>query len=320
MSSIWIEGESPYPRKLLVAGSGSIGVRHLANLRRLCPLATIAMLSRSDSAIQHFDKRGADFLFTSIDQAVDFSPVAAVIANPASHHIPISLKLAESGCHLLVEKPLSDSMESVDLLISKCQAKQLTLMVGYCLRFLPSLQAVVDLVRDGRVGRVLHIMSEIGQYLPDWRPGTDYRDGVTARSFLGGGAVLELSHEIDIMRWIGGSVSHVVASMGRVSDLELDVEDCADILIRFASGSHGLIHQDLLQRIPIRRTRIVGAEGTVCWDGVSDVASLHTPASSNCLIQTRRLNDRNDLYLDELRHFLGCVQAMHPPIMNGFDG
>jgi predicted dehydrogenase len=278
------------------------------------------MLCRPESAQHDVGVQDADFLLTSIDEAIDFSPAAAIIANPAPFHVPLALRFAEIGCHLLVEKPLADSMDSVDLLISKCKEKELTLMVGYCLRFFPSLQAMVSVVHNGGVGRVLHVMAEIGQYLPDWRPGEDYRDGVTARASLGGGAVLELSHEIDIVRWIGGPVRHVVASMGRVSDLEVDVEDCADILVRFSSGASGLIHQDLLQHTPMRRTRVVGTDGTAYWDGVLDIATLDTSSVGRVQIHARKLVDRNEMYLDELGHFLGCVQGMHQPTVNGFDG
>jgi predicted dehydrogenase len=320
MNSAWVEGKSPCPEKILVAGSGSIGRRHLANLRRLCPSATIGMLCRPESVRQQLFETGADVVLTSIDQAIAFSPTAAVIANPAPNHVALSLRLADSGCHLLVEKPLADSMESVDVLISNCQKRQLTLMVGYCLRFFPSLQAMIRLVHEGAVGRVLHVMCEIGQFLPDWRLGTDYRDGVTARASLGGGAILELSHEIDIARWIGGPICHVVAGMGRVGNLEVDVEDCADILVRFSSGARGVIHQDLLQRPPTRRTRVVGTEGTAWWDGLLDVAVLETPSAGRAQIDSRKLGDRNEMYLDELRHFFGCVFGMHLPLVDGYEG
>lgn len=320
MNSAWIEGKSPSPQKILVAGSGSIGRRHLVNLRRLCPSATIGMLCRSESVRPQLYELGANLVMTSIDQAIEFAPIAAIVANPAPNHVSLSQSLADSGCHLLVEKPLSDSMESVDMLISTCKKKQLILMVGYCLRFFPSLRNMVQLVHDGAVGKILHVMCEIGSFLPDWRPGTNYRDGVTARASLGGGAIFELSHEIDLARWIGGPICSVVAGMGRVGDFEVDVEDCADILVQFFSGARGVIHQDLLQRPPTRRTRVIGAKGTAWWDGVLDVAVLETPSGGRSDIESSKLGELNNLYLDELRHFFGCIVGLHLPLVNGDGG
>jgi len=299
----------------LIVGSGSIARRHLANLRMLRPKSRIVVLRRrqSDSG----DLPGADRVVDTLEDAIHERPETAIVANPAPFHVPVAQKLAEAGCHLLVEKPLSERMEGSNALIDTCASRGVTLMVGYNLRFCPSLQAMASMVADGAIGRILHVSAEIGQYLPDWRPATDYRTGVTAQAKLGGGALLELSHEIDIALWLGGAVASLTASLGRIGDLEIDTEDCADLLINFSSGARGYVHMDLLQRVPTRRCRAMGSAGTLEWDYFEDALRLGRPGEPWRQLEVPRLNQRNDMYLDELTHFFACVEQGVLPLVPG---
>lgn len=309
-----------FDQTVLVVGAGSIGRRHLANLRKLCPASRIVVLCRPESADDTLLTLGADHVVTSLAAALDERPHIAVVANPAPLHVPVAQEMADIGCHLLVEKPFSDRIDGVDRLIDTCDAKGLVLMVGYNLRFFPSLQEMASLVANDAVGRVLHVSAEVGQYLPDWRPNSDYRQGVTAQLKLGGGALLELSHEIDIALWMGGAIVGVAASLGRVSDLEIDTDDCVDLLLKFENGARGSIHMDLLQRVPVRRCRVVGATGTLEWDGIADRLLCGRPSSGWTDVAAPRLTDRNTMYVSELEHFLFCVANGLKPVTDGQAG
>src|SRR5262249_39063512 len=157
----------------------------------------------------------------------------AIIASPASAHLEAALALADAGIHLLVEKPIANSSEGVHELIERCRKHQLVLMVGYNLRFMPSLRRAKQMIESGVIGTVLSARVEVGQYLPQWRPHADYRQGVTAQSALGGGALLELSHDIDYILWILGLPAQLSASGGKYSNLEIDVEDMVEILLEY---------------------------------------------------------------------------------------
>ena len=98
------------------------------------------------------------------------------------------------------------------------------LAIGYNLRFLSSLQKFKSILDDKIIGDVWSVRSEVGQFLPSWRPNSDYRKGVSAQYALGGGVLLELSHDIDYLRWIFGEVAWVQAVLAQQSDLEIDVE------------------------------------------------------------------------------------------------
>lgn len=312
--------------RYVVVGTGSIGRRHIANLRRLVPHAHITAVKLSTAVDAHTAMPDhADRIVGTLAEAAAGLPHAAIIAGPATMHLAEAGALAEVGCHLMVEKPIADRLEGVDDLVALCKQRNLTLMVGYCLRFLPTLAALRNLVYSGAIGRVLSLHAEVGQYLPDWRPGMDYRRSVSSRAELGGGALLELSHEFDYVRWILGEPELVVASTSRLSDLEVDVEDSADILLTFPEkqgkpGPRATIHLDMFQRPACRQCKVIGSEGTAIMDCTAGSLRLYQ-------VQTERWQDvvvpqfsaRNDLYMTELRHFLQCIQTGAHPLVDGAD-
>src|SRR5204863_1092430 len=114
--------------------------------------------------------------------------------------------------------------------------------------------------------RLVAMQAQVGQYLPDWHPWEDYRRGVSARRDTGGGVILDLIHELDYLLWLNGEVSQVACVADHVSSLEIETEDVAAILLRFANGAIGTVHLDYLQRAPSRTCRLIGEDGTICWD------------------------------------------------------
>lgn len=310
------------PERYLIVSLGSIGRRHLRNLRILRPEALIAVWRQQSPVEPGETVDGADFLFSTLKQALEFGPTAAIIAGPASTHLPVSIKLAEADIHLFVEKPISDRLQGLEALLSLCRHKHLTLMTGYNLRFLPSLNETKRIVESGAIGNVVSVRAEVGQYLPDWRPATDYRCGVSAQSALGGGALLELSHDLDYLYWLFGLPDRVTARGGRYSQLEIDVEDTVEMLLEYEDPRRLVsLHLDMIQRVPIRRCRFIGSEGTVIWDSIADRIELHLASRGAWeVIDGFALTDRNQMYLEELRHFLDCAASGTLPHANGEDG
>ena len=264
---------------------------------------------------------GVDRFVYQVDDAVALRPDCVLITGPASQHVATALPFAERGIPLFIEKPLSDSLDEADKLLAACERGGVPPVVGYNLRFSRALQDVKRALADGIIGRVLAVRAEVGQYLPDWRPDSDYRYGVSARSELGGGALLELSHELDYVRWLVGEVSSIGAQVGRLSDLEIDVEDVAEIVIRFRNGAIGNIHLDMVQRAPTRTCRLIGVDGTIVWDGIRQYAAVFSAATGKWadLCPADR-GDRNEMYVAEIRHFLECVSGHAVPSVSGNDG
>jgi predicted dehydrogenase len=297
----------------LVVGAGAIAQRHIAVLRRPVPGARFTVWRQrklpcgEGVAVVH---RLAD--------ALAAKPAAAIIASPASDHLSTAMALAEAGIDLLVEKPLAATLDGVDALLRRCATQGVVLQVGYCLRFSPGFAALARLLGEGAIGRTLHLRATVGQYLPDWRPGRDYRTSVSAQAALGGGAVLELSHEFDYVRALLGAPKAVTARTWRSGTIEIDAEDCADIIVDFAGGAMASIHLDMLSRPAERRCRVIGTDGAIEWDLIAGTARLFRAASGAW--EELDIAAPEDMYTRQMRDFLDCIATRREPAVSGQDG
>jgi len=308
--------------RILIIGYGSIGKRHLRIARELHPCSDIRVLRHQESQLV---PEYADGCFSTMEQALAFLPELAVIASPAPWHISIALRLAEAGVHLLIEKPLSVSPDGVSALLETCHERGSVLMVGYNLRFLPSLQRFSTLLSESLIGRILSVRCEIGQYLPSWRPDSDYRHSVSALRELGGGVLLELSHELDYLCWIFGDVEWVRATISRQSNLEIDVEDTAHLVLGFIPDEEGhcllgTLNMDFLRHDTTRMCTVIGEKGTLRWNGITGVID-HYPAGGKEWIELFHYQQQSDeSYIAEWQHFLKCITWSITPMTNGEDG
>jgi predicted dehydrogenase len=309
--------------RVLVVGLGSIGRRHLALARALLPVADIRVLRRAPDAAPPPEASG---VFSTLSDALAFAPQLSIVANPAPFHLPVATALAECGSHLLVEKPLSHTSEGIAQLIALTERRGLRLQLAYNLRFLRALDVFRRLVQDGRVGDVHTVRCEVGQYLPSWRPGQDYRKTVSAQRALGGGVLLELSHELDYLRWIFGDVAWVEAALLRQGKLDVDVEDCAHLLLGFVAPAGGSapvasLTLDFIRRDTTRYCLALGSEGCLRWDGISGKV-MHYAAERGdwCEVFSPSSLDRNDTYRLQLENMLAGIVSGEPPPVGGADG
>ena len=304
--------------KALVVGYGSIGQRHLANLRHLLPHARIGVLRSVYSGVAAQPPEGADELFYEIDAAVAFAPEIVLICNPSPFHIPVARRLLSAGAHLFIEKPLAAELSGVDDLLVESRASGRVLFVAYNMVFLPSLEFIREMILSGKLGRVLSVRAEVGQYLPDWRPAKDYRQGASARRDLGGGVLLELSHELHYLNWLFGSLSSVQASVVRTGELESEVEDLAELLLKFRDGPLVSVHLDFLQRSYSRSCKIIGTTGTLSWQAASQQVWFQAASDLEAVLLFEASgSNRNEVYLKELAHFLDCVAGRAQPRVDG---
>jgi predicted dehydrogenase len=296
------------PSRYLIVSLGSIGRRHLRNLRAICPAANIAVLRLSLRG-EPEDIELADFVTSDIQEAVKFGPQAAIIASPASAHEAVAVELARHGIHLLIEKPLACTAESANAIVNAAREAGIVCMVGYNLRFKRSLMKLREMLAAGTIGTVLSVRAEVGQYLPNWRPEQDYRTSVSARAELGGGALLELSHELDYLLWLFGMPDTVHCVMGRYSALEISTEDLVNLTMEYTDPRRLInVHMDFIQREVTRQCRFIGSEGTLIWDAVKDyIIVTGSGPDSRPQIDGPFDLDGNRAYLDELEHFIAAV-------------
>ena len=310
--------------RVLIVGLGSIGKRHLRLARMLLPNADIRILRHQTNATKD-SPENSNGCFYNIKEAADFSPQLAVIANPAPFHIDIANVLAEIGTHILIEKPLSTSLNGIKELIETCKKKNIVLLIGYNLRFSLSLKHFRGLLEKGIIGNVLSVRCEVGQYLPTWRPELDYRKSVSANRKLGGGVLFELSHEIDYLNWIFGNIEWTQAKLSHQSGLEIDVEDSAHIIFGFVpkTNDHQIIGTANLDFIRHDATRIciaIGENGSLRWNGLTGEVSIYEPRVKKWVDVYSHQDQRDDTYLAEWENFIACIIGNETPLVSGKDG
>ena len=302
--------------KILIVGCGSIGQRHIRNFQSLGITDIAAVEPREDRREHIAETYGIADVHASLDDALQSPPDAAVICTPPTLHIAAALRLAKRGVHIFIEKPIAHDLEGVRSLIDECHSGNLTLQVGYVFRHHPSMQHVKQLLDEGAIGKVWSARSQNGSYLPDWHPWEDYRSFYMAKKALGGGALLDESHTIDWMRWLFGEVTSLYCLNETVSDLEIDTDDTVEMVLRFASGTVGTIHLDLLRRVARKDLEINGSEGVIEWDWDAGVVRLYR-VSTGEWETTNHLEDYNLMYVREMEHFLDTIRSGKPTQVGG---
>jgi predicted dehydrogenase len=311
--------------KILIVGLGSIGQRHARNLRtilgdRLELLAyRVRRLSRVITPAMEADaNRNVETeyniqAFDTLDRALAEKPDAAFICNPTSQHLSVAQSCAEHNCHLFIEKPVSHTLTGLDQLLATVDSRQLVALVGYQFRFHPCLKALSSLLAARAIGRILTVRAVVGEYLPGWHVYEDYRKTYAASAALGGGVILSQIHEFDYLYSLFGSPRSVYSLGGHWSSLDLDVEDTASTLMDFLiEDKPAAVHlqQDYAQRPPCRQCEIVGEAGKI----VADFAALRLTAPGVDLDFAGF--DRNQLFLDQTKHFLACLDGGESPIVD----
>ena len=310
--------------KIMIAGLGSIGRRHLRNLLALGERDIL--LYRTQRSTLPDDELAGIPVETDLEAALARQPEAVIVSNPTALHMQVAIPAARAGGQfstrcLLLEKPVAESMQRIPELEAAVSENGVRVLVGFHFRYHPGLQYIRDLLEAGEIGRPLSVRAHWGEYLPGWHPWEDYRQGYSARLDLGGGVVLTLSHPLDYLRWLFGEVAALWAFTGKNSDLELQVEDSAEIGLRFASGMLGSLHLDYNQRPASHWLEAIGSQGTLHWDNLSGEVRVFQGKTGDCQVYPPPTGlERNDLFLAEMRHFLQVARGEAEPICSLADG
>lgn len=317
--------------KILIAGLGSIGRRHFRNLIALGERDIL--LLRTRKATLSDDELAGYPVETDFHEALKkHRPKAVIVANPTALHLDVAIPAADAGCHILLEKPVSNSLERLDTLQQAAQKSGSKILVGFQFRYHPTLNKARELIRAGALGKVLTVHANWGEYLPQWHPWEDYRRSYAARAGLGGGVLRTLSHPLDYLRYLIGEVKSLWSFNGHISPLELDVEDVAEIGLRFSNGAIGGVHLNYFQRPPRHTLEIVGTQGTLCWDNADGILhfrqlptsfgsfSDNPPAPVTQTFSPPEGFERNQLFVAQTRHFIETVRAESEPVCTLEDG
>jgi len=305
--------------KFLIAGLGSIGRRHLRHVVELGEQDIL--LYRTHQSTLPDDELAAYPVETDLQAALAHKPDAVIISNPTALHLDVAIPAAKAGCHILLEKPVSDSMARLDELQAAAAASGAQILVGFQFRYHPGLEKVAEILASGKLGQPLSFRAHWGEYLPDWHPWEDFRKSYSARKDLGGGVILTLTHALDYMHWLLGEVTSVWAFQEQLSSLALEVEDSAEIGLKLASGALGSVHLNYTQQPARHQLEIVCDQGTIRWD--NDGNALRVYAAEQKEWETFPLPDgfeRDFLFRSQMAHFLQVAAGETAPRCSLDDG
>lgn len=308
---------------VLVVGYGSIGKRHVGNLVNHDGVEKIIVYSKIKEHISGTYKKDITMINaaeTNLSAAADESkPDFAIIANETYKHMDTAITLAQRGIDLFIEKPLSHNLEKMDVLKDIVRKKNLKVFIAYNLRFLPAIEYLRKQIRGGELGDLYFAQIEAGQYLPSWRPDAYYAACYSADVKRGGGVALDLSHEIDYMRYLFGEPQSWKTIKSKASDLNINAEDIFAGIYKYFNGFICQLHMDYLQEKPKRAIRVVGSKGQIFCDLVEKCIDIQTSG------QKKRLTDENffntaETYKTELAHFIAALGSGSPVAISFDDG
>jgi predicted dehydrogenase len=310
---------------ILVIGYGSIGKRHVDNLLKLRQIDQIIICSNHHDSFQNRPEKEKLELVRSLEE---LSPMMskgrqfdfAIIANETYKHIEAAKIFANYGVHLFIEKPLCHSIKDAISLKKIAEKSNVKIFVAYNFRFLGAIQYIKNQISSGVIGSLYFAEIEVGQYLPSWRPLSDYRESYSARKEQGGGVALDLSHEVDYMRYLFGEPVSWKIMKSKVSDLDINSEDIFKGIYRFSSGFLCSVHTDYIRHNKKRGINIVGSKGTLECDFIKKYIKMQKNSGEISLIEDAHLFDVDESYRSELNHFIECIEKDKTPKITLDDG
>jgi predicted dehydrogenase len=293
----------------LLVGYGSIGRRHLTNLHSL-GVTDWAVVHTGQGTLP-LELPGPARMYADLDEALEQErPSFAVIANPTSMHLEAALSCTDAGCGLLIEKPLSHSLDGVDELAAAASARGTKVLVGFQFRFHPALTRIRDLLRSGSMGAPLHVRVIWAEHLPSWHPWEDWRRSYAARADLGGGVHHTICHPFDYLRMLFGEPVNLCATLAHDGPLELSVPEAADVVLCFPDNLGAQVHLDFWCRPPMHRMDVICSDGSIEWNYMTGALQVWRADREGCQVDALpSVRDRNDLFLGEARHFLGVLRG-----------
>ena len=282
--------------KILLIGLGSIAAKHIQVIKKIQPEASLF-------AIRSGGKRGNDFGITEIDNfdLINFTPNFVIISNPTHLHYKTLEILYSKGWPLFIEKPLFHQIIGADELVDKVIASGVLSYVACNLRFHPALIFVKNYL-DLNKPRVNEVNVYCGSYLPDWRPGKEFRQIYSAIKEQGGGVHLDLIHEIDYIYWLFGAPEVVRSSLSSKSTLNISAIDYADYLLEYAGFNAG-IRLNYFRRDPKRTLEIVTESATLMVDIIKGTVS-----NSGGEVLFEKPVDVMEIYEMQMKYFMDCLK------------
>lgn len=284
-------------------GLGSIGRRHARLLLERPTWRVLAVRSGHGA----YPPLEGVVEVPDLDAAVDAGADVAFVCSPPDLHLEQAMAAGGRGLHLFVEKPLSHCTAGVGELLDLVRDRGLRALVGTVLRHHPLVAELAHMVVDEET--ILHVRSECSSWLPDWRPGRDYRDIYSAHRGRGGGVVLDLIHELDLVDLLVGPVTRVLGDADHRSALELDCADHAEIRLE-TERTTAEVFLSWYAHLTQRWVTVYGARTTARLDLVGHELVHHSRGSETTCRKVAV--ERDELFCRQLDHFEHVLAGAEP--------
>ncbi|MFX1363483.1 MAG: Gfo/Idh/MocA family protein [Promethearchaeota archaeon] len=293
--------------KILFFGLGSIGTRHLKLLKKNYNHEIYAYRTRKEDVFP-----GIHNIY-DLEEALKVKPDIAFITNPTSFHIETAIICLKAGItNLFIEKPLSDSLDNLDIFFNEIKKSSAIVHVGYSMRHNPIIKRMKELIDEIR-DEIFYAQTLNSSYLPNWRPGRDYREIYSSKNAQGGGVILDLIHEFDFNEWFFGKIKSINGIYGKISSLEIDSEDFCDVIINFENNMHATIHLDYFGFKAQRFVRLLTPQREILADMIKKEISF---ISEQKVRKETFHFERNDYFEEQLALFLEGIEKQSKEIIN----
>ena len=300
-------------KHILILGTGSVGKRHARNFQQLG--CTISCMDPRQDRLDEVKSEGVELksAFTSVESALSGKESfdAVVVGSPPSFHVEQCIAALNNSLPVLLEKPVSPDLDGCSRLHKAVGEASAPLLLGYTWRWWPPLARVKDLLSAQTLGNLLSVTFTMSAHLADWHPWERYQDFFMSDAALGGGALLDESHWLDLMLWFFGMPDRLFAKIEKISDLEIETDDNVDMQIIYDNNNIRVnMHLDLYGRPHEKSIQFIGTNGSLIWEP-NQIKICHE-MDPNWEIENFD-NDRNDMFVNVAEEFLkvmaGDVQA-----------
>jgi len=321
--------------KLLFCGLGSIGQRHINNIRYLFPDYEIIAYRKTEHNLRIKNGKAIEVkslaaeldivIYNSFDTALQEKPDIVFVTNPSSMHLDIVLKAIKLGCHVFAEKPLSHNLSGINELENLLYTSNSVFMVGYQNRFNPLYNKLHKIISTQKFGRCLSASVNWGTFLPDHHPYEDYTEGYAARSDLGGGAILCLSHDLDMIVDLWGIPMDVVGVPITNGALKMTAEESVIAILKYENEAICFpvgLYLSFNQIVESHELKVQFEHGFVCFDLFNNTLNEYSNDGGIVKHSLPAGFTRNNLFLTEVKAFINaCIneKSLDKNCSNGLD-
>ena len=287
--------------KIIIVGYGSIGKRHSKNIKKISNHQIVLFREINKKNTDGYEE------IYNYEDILKLDPLFVLICNPTKYHYEILKFCVKNNLNFLCEKPLVSSIKQYKSIKKISNLYKGIGRVAYNLRYHPIIIKIKELMLKKEIGQIIYSRFFVGQYLPDWRKNTNYLINYSAHNNLGGGVILDLSHEIDIAEYLFGNPNkNPISLTEKISNVTIDSEDISEIIYKTNSNVFVSIHMNYLIREKTRKIFMFGTNGSINADLIS--GEIEISKNKNKKKLKRKINfNINDMYIKLIEDYIATI-------------